>query len=116
MNTNLTTNIACKITHLDISYREVVTEINGVFSLVNVNIIIGERIIRKIKFDAGKVPFIRGIGKSIAEKFLEDALLVGSSDSTEINQAKGDAKIKKQKVNKKAASKAALNLLQELGL
>jgi hypothetical protein len=94
-----------------LSYREVVIEDNDRFYLENVNILIGRKIIKKIRFKPGEKPYVTGMGKDIAIQYLRDTLI----DEKNQNDQKSDSK-KYEKVNEEAAMKAASDLFTEIGL
>ena len=67
--------IACKIETFDsISYREVIRYYRDAYYLVNVNIILGNKVVKKIRFEEGERKYSKGIGKKICETYLEEKL------------------------------------------
>ena len=104
-----TTTIACAKVPLNlIAYREVIALDNDKYYLCNVNILIGRKIIKKIRFEDQEKPYIRGMGKDIAMQYLKEQL-------TDINKEKKPKPGRKAK-SKIVVEKVAKDLFAELGL
>ncbi len=88
-------------------YQEVISIINEERYLANLNIILGNKIVHKIRFEAQKKPYKEGIGKQIATDFLAEMFLKKRTK-------KEKNKRKKTKVNQSAARKTANTLLNDL--
>ena len=100
------TAIACTKVPLEIfAFREVVTLYDGSLFLENVNVLFGDKIIKKIRFAQGEKPYVKGMGKEIAIKYLKSVLEKNKQKSTVSST-----------VNKTAATKAAKDLFSNLGI
>jgi len=105
----VSTIIACNKTPLDtLTYREVITIINGVNYLLNVNILLGRRIIKKIRFEPGEKPYNKGMGKEIALTYLKNTF--------DTIKKQEDLKTAHSNINCEAADKAAKDLFSEIDL
>jgi hypothetical protein len=87
-----------------IAYREVITLDCDKYYLNNVNILLGRKVIKKIRFKDREKPYISGMGKDIAIQYLKEQL-------TEVKKGK-----KPKTTSKIVVEKAAENLFEELGL
>lgn len=106
------TTIACKKVSLEtLAYREVISVDKDNFYLDNVNILLGRKIIKKIRFQPGEKPYEKGMGKDIAIQYLRDTLSSGNNKNNKESENQND-----EKVNPEAACKAAKDLFTEIGL
>jgi hypothetical protein len=96
-----------------ISYREVVINIEGTYYLENVNVLFGNKIITKIRFRPGEKLYKKGMGKEIAEQYLDKHFTKERGKNKREEQNAGR---KKPAVSKAAKQKAAGNLFNDLGL
>ncbi len=104
------TIIATKKTQIDLlSYQEVAAFEGDNFYLTNVNILLGRKIVKKIRFAENERPYVKGMGKDIAIEYLKECF------SSKKRKQKSKKK-KQETVNNIAANEAAKNLFSELGL
>ena len=93
-----------------LQYQEVTTELDGMVYLQTLNIIIDGKTIEKIRFEGSGIAYEKGIGERIVLQKLTEYLTLHKDNK----KTKGTKR--KQRVSKKAANKAASDLLNNLGL
>ena len=96
-----------------LSFREVVAYENGECYLDNVNIILNNKIIKKLRYEAGEKPYVESMGKSLVEDYFLS--LIQNDDGVSVDKKK-KRKSKVVKGNKKVRAKAAVDLMKEFGL
>jgi hypothetical protein len=95
-----------------LSYREVVININGEYYLENVNVLFGNKILKKIRFNPGEKIYKQGMGEKIAKNYLEKIF----ANTREKDKNRNKTKKNKSDINEAAKQKAAANLFGDLGL
>jgi len=92
-----------------IKYREVIAYEKGKAYLENINIILNDKIVKKLRYEIGEIPYKRFIGKELMSEYLLSVIVKNSKEETKKGRTK-------KNVNRKAHNKAAVNLMNELGL
>ncbi len=104
------TRVACEKVSLGIIYyQEVISISDNKRYLLSLNIILGNKIVHKIRYDNDELPYEMGIGKRITKEFLSSKL------SPKKRNKKSKSK-NESKVNKAAAKNAATSLFNEMGI
>ncbi|RLD43962.1 MAG: hypothetical protein DRI86_08675 [Bacteroidetes bacterium] len=93
-----------------ISYREVLVYENGLCYLENVNVLINNKIVKKVRFEYGEKIYEESLGKEIVEEYIFD-LISNAEEKPNVKKRK-----KRKATNKKSKNKAAMDLMSELGL
>jgi glutamate formiminotransferase len=98
-----------KIGLSSLSYREVIIYEDGHCYLENVNIILNNKIIKKIRFKTGEKLYEKSMGKEIVEEYILSLIQnVESQPSTDQRT--------KEYVSRTAKRKAASDLMSDLGI
>jgi len=92
-----------------LSYQEVISIIEDKPYLSNVNIVLGSKTLKKIRFAEKELIYKKGMGKQIVMDYIEQMF-------AEDRKRASVKKRKKSRTNKKTVNKAAVDLMNEMGL
>ena len=90
-------------------YQEVIGVIDEKAYLLNVNIVLGNKTLKKIRFAEKELAYEKGMGKQIVMDFLLQMFI----ESEKKASVKKRPKVKR---SKKAVHKAAVDLMSDMGL
>jgi len=93
----------------ELSYQEVISVIEDKSYLSNVNIVLGSKILKKIRFAEKELIYQKGIGKQFVMDYIEQMF---AKDRKRASVKKK----KKARTDKKTVNKAAVDLMNEMGL
>ena len=93
-----------------ISYKEKIFVKDNEMSLINLDVIVKGKTVHRLDFEVGSVKYEKGIGEKILCEYL---IKIIQKDKTK-NKFKN--KKEKKKASKKDTYKAAIDLMNELGL